>query len=273
MILQTLGAGRITITDGKAFNVTTTQKDESIGIYNDGFMMNGTKIILANIKNTTLNSPDGNNSFEFYDTPCDLTIYTGDGDDTFKIGRIGYQGNGAIQTTEGLLSPGISHKTSIYSGSGNDKFIIYSITKPLLIDSGAGNDNFILKIFVKILENGKLEPYKNAKLTIRGGEGDNRIDILKAGWLDVIKVGDSTISGYGFDVDYQEVSSVNINKYQSAEGKTRDMTFGQSINFLVIELVDSHLVYPVVAIPIIIVFGFIIFRKKSNHNKRLQKAA
>lgn len=267
MILQSLGTGIITIKDGSQFNVTITTKDDIIGIYNDGFVVNGTKLTLTNIINATINNSDGNNSFEFYDTPCELTIYTGDGDDSFKIGRMGYEGNGSIQTPEGRLSPGICHKTSIYSGSGNDKFIIYSITKPLLIDSGAGDDNIILKIVVKILDNGKLEPYKNAKLTVHGGAGNNSIDIIKAGWLDVIKVGDSSITGYGFDVDYDKVSSVNIEKYQPAEGKTQSMTIGQSINFLMIELIDSHLIYPVVAIPMIIILGFIIYRKKKSSAK------
>jgi LysM repeat protein len=80
--------------------------------------------------------------------PCDVTLNTGNGNDTIQVGVIlpeKPENIGGVQIEEGWLTGGANGKLTIASGEGDDVVNVHNVTGELTLSGGAGDDLLYIK--------------------------------------------------------------------------------------------------------------------------------
>lgn len=170
---------------------------------------------------------EGNDYFASDDNSVITTLDGGGGHDRFQIGQLFRSereyGNvadandfaaGTALTTRGYLSRGISAPMTIYGGTGNDDFSVYSNKAELRLEGNEGNDEFIIRAFA--LETGQggdgqtlikggegddnIQYNINAPVSIDGGPGFDRVVVLGTEFADNFVITEDGIFGAGLNV-------------------------------------------------------------------------
>jgi Ca2+-binding RTX toxin-like protein len=169
----------------------------------------------------------GDDYFASDDNSVITTLDGGAGNDKFQIGQL-YRsereyGNVAdandfadatAKTTRGYLSRGISAPMTIYGGTGNDSFTVYSNKAELRLEGNNGNDEFVIRAFALDTNEGNdgetliyggdgddnIQYNINAPVSIDGGAGFDRVVILGTEFSDNFVITEDGIYGAGLKV-------------------------------------------------------------------------
>jgi hypothetical protein len=218
---------------------------------------------VSNIGKVTFNAVGGNNMFTFIDTFAQTEILGGNGNNTFYIGIIVSDAKNATSTSEGYLSRGTSHATSIKDGSGDSLYRIYSTKGELVIDAGEGSDRFIVKAFITFASNGSLIPYKNAAMVFHGDKNDI-VEIIKSALFDDISFDGSLISGPGINITLHGIENVDIQEFSEAHNATASIATFDYILFNFEQLHQRGIMIPLVIglLLLLAAGGFLIYNRK-----------
>ncbi|MCR3920962.1 MAG: hypothetical protein NUK65_00375 [Firmicutes bacterium] len=269
LLLAALGQQNIyTISGAGTVTMETTHNDESLNFYHDRITLDAGRgaetLYIDRTLVCVLRNLGGDNRFDFYDTPCKIMLETGNGNDSFQLGKITQATESGTRTTEGWLSRGTSHDLEIKTSGGNNSIVILSAKAPLRIVTGDGNDLFTIKAFIEELDKGQLRKYENAAIVLDGGGGSNQLTMIKSAYFDLIKLEAGSLVGSGFDLSFNNMGEVGIVAFTPAQDATDTITTGQLIKYSVIQLAESKILYVMIAILIILaaLVGYLSKKKK-----------
>lgn len=178
---------------------------------------------LSGLENVSVNGLAGDDTIAVDGTLSTLSIDAGAGDDTINIGQLFASErnaganvivtdvfeNSTIETTQGYLSEGPTHATSVMGGAGNDIFNVLHSTAPVSLSGGIGDDAFNVASYTGVDANGKTYPVENGPVTIIGGAGTDTTSINGTEADDSFVFADGTV--YSSNVDVQSVGIENYN--------------------------------------------------------------
>ena len=178
---------------------------------------------LSGLENVSVNGLAGDDTIAVDGTLSTLSIDAGAGDDTINIGQLFASErnaganvivtdvfeNSTIETTQGYLSEGPTHATSVMGGAGNDIFNVLHSTAPVSLSGGIGDDAFNVASYTGVDANKKTYPVENGPVTIIGGAGTDTTSINGTEADDTFVFADGTV--YSSNVDVQSVGIENYN--------------------------------------------------------------
>ncbi|WP_407449755.1 hypothetical protein [Fibrobacter sp.] len=178
---------------------------------------------LSGLENVSVNGLAGDDTIAVDGTLSTLSIDAGAGDDTINVGQLFASErnaganvivtdvfeNSTIETTQGYLSEGPTHATSVMGGAGNDIFNVLHSTAPVSLSGGIGDDAFNVASYTGVDANGKTYPVENGPVTIIGGAGTDTTSINGTEADDSFVFADGTV--YSSNVDVQSVGIENYN--------------------------------------------------------------
>lgn len=178
---------------------------------------------LSGLENVSVNGLAGDDTIAVDGTLSTLSIDAGAGDDTINIGQLFASErnaganvivtdvfeNSTIETTQGYLSEGPTHATSVMGGAGNDIFNVLHSTAPVSLSGGIGDDAFNVASYTGVDANEKTYPVENGPVTIIGGAGTDTTSINGTEADDTFVFADGTV--YSSNVDVQSVGIENYN--------------------------------------------------------------
>lgn len=178
---------------------------------------------LSGLENVSVNGLAGDDTIAVDGTLSTLSIDAGAGDDTINIGQLFASErnaganvivtdvfeNSTIETTQGYLSKGPTHATSVMGGAGNDIFNVLHSTAPVSLSGGIGDDAFNVASYTGVDANEKTYPVENGPVTIIGGAGTDTTSINGTEADDTFVFADGTV--YSSNVDVQSVGIENYN--------------------------------------------------------------
>ena len=185
----------------------------------------------SGLENVSVNAGAGNDKIAVDGTLSTLSIDAGAGDDTINIGQLfetkrdsdanvlpldRFDGS-SIETTQGFLSEGPSHATSVVGGAGKDTFNVLHTNAAISLSGGTGNDSFNIASYTGIDKNGKTYSVENGPVTVIGGAGTDTTSINGTEADDTFVFTNGTV--YSSNVDVQ---SVGIENYNVAGGAGDD---------------------------------------------------
>ncbi len=175
------------------------------------------------LENIALNTGAGNDKIAIDGTLSTITIDAGAGNDTITVGQEFESERGAdsnvkpndvfktIKTSQGYLSEGVKHSTSIVGGEGNDVFNVLHNQAAVSLSGGLGNDTFNVAMFQKINDDGSKSIVENGPVTLIGGAGIDKMSIVGSDGDDDFVLSQGRVLANGIDV--QSVSIENKNVY------------------------------------------------------------
>jgi len=179
----------------------------------------------------------GDDVFSLDDNSAETLIDSGTGNDSFQVGQIFESPRDAAAniapgdefdttlTTRGYLSNGISYRTTLEGGDGNDEFTVYHNSAELDLLGGSGDDIFTVRAFA--LEGSQLSTISggqgadqveyviNAPIDIQGGDGVDTVRVIGTEFGDQFVVTASGIFGAGLTVTYSGIERLELD---AAEG-------------------------------------------------------
>ena len=178
---------------------------------------------LSGLENVSVNGLAGNDTIAVDGTLSTLSIDAGAGNDTINIGQLfaSERDTGAnifssdvfkdstIETTQGYLSEGPTHATSVVGGAGNDTFNVLHTTAPVSLSGGIGDDVFNVASYTGVDKNNETYAIENGPVTIIGGAGTDTTSINGTEADDTFVFADGTV--YSSNVDVQSVGIENYN--------------------------------------------------------------
>jgi Ca2+-binding RTX toxin-like protein len=218
---------------------------------------------------------DGDDRFALDDNRSETEIDGGLGKDTFQVGQMfvtprtvtdadirphdgdmPHDGSdeadtdvfATIETTRGFLSNGVSKKTVLKGGGGNDALTVFHNLAELELQGGDGDDTFTVRAFALA---GSQEPNRertqiqggdgadliqyaeNAPVDIDGGDGFDTVRIIGTEFSDDFLVTSTGVSLLDFDADGNLIEPVKVNfanieslHVDGAEGDDRFFVLG-----------------------------------------------
>lgn len=178
------------------------------------------------LENIALNTGAGNDKIAIDGTLSTITIDAGAGDDTVTVGQqfesertidkdhSNVKPNdvfNTIKTSQGYLSEGVKHSTSIVGGEGNDTFNVLHNQAAVSLSGGLGNDTFNVAMFQKINADKSKSIVENGPVTLIGGAGIDKMSIVGSDGDDDFVISQGRVLSNGIDV--QAVSIENKNVY------------------------------------------------------------
>ena len=178
------------------------------------------------LENIALNTGAGDDKIAIDGTLSTITIDAGAGDDTVTVGQLfeserttdkghsNVKSNDVfktIKTSQGYLSEGVKHSTSIVGGEGNDTFNVLHNEAAVSLSGGLGNDTFNVAMFQKINDDGSKSIVENGPVTLIGGAGIDKMSIVGSDGDDDFVISQGRVLSNGIDV--QAVSIENKNVY------------------------------------------------------------
>ena len=178
------------------------------------------------LENIALNTGAGNDKIAIDGTLSTITIDAGAGDDTVTVGQLfeserttdkdhsNVKTNdvfNTIKTSQGYLSEGVMHSTSIVGGEGNDTFNVLHNQAAVSLSGGLGNDTFNVAMFQQINGDGSKSIVENGPVTLIGGAGIDKMSIVGSDGDDDFVLSQGRVLANGIDV--QSVSIENKNVY------------------------------------------------------------
>ncbi len=181
------------------------------------------------IENIALNTGAGDDKIAIDGTISTISIDAGAGNDNVAVGQLFNSERttdvnlsnvlpndvfGTTLTTKGYLSNGVQHSTNIEGGEGNDTFNVLHNDAAISLSGGTGNDTFNVSMYQKIdLTTNTKTIVENSPVTLIGGAGIDRMNIVGSDGDDDFVMKNGKILGNGIDV--QTVSIENRNVYGS----------------------------------------------------------
>src|SRR6185295_3290827 len=191
---------------------------------------------------------DGDDTFVLDDNLAATTIFGDAGKDTFQIGQV-FQSfrdarnpdNGlaeedyfeTTQITRGFLSNGISQSATLFGGTGNDTFTVYSNKAELFLFGNEDDDTFTVRAFVKVDPNDPKAPFTNingvqgadfisytvnAPVRIDGGDGFDTLTVVGTEFGDDFVINDKGVYGAGLYITYTGLEQIVVD---ALEGNDR----------------------------------------------------
>ncbi|MDF9823781.1 hypothetical protein M2475_000202 [Breznakia sp. PF5-3] len=218
---------------------------------------------VSNIGSVKFNAQGGNNVFKLIDTFAKTEILGGNGNNTFYIGVIVNDSTNATKTTEGYLSRGTSHDTTIRDGSGNSTYRIYSTKGSLVIYAGEGSDIFTVKAFITYDDNGDLIPYRNKGMEFHGDSND-KVIIIKSALFDMISHNGDEITAPGIMIKLFGIDDVEVEEFTRAKGSTAAIATFDFILYNMAQLHSRGILIPLIIgiILLLLAIGYLIYRKR-----------
>ncbi len=180
----------------------------------------------SGLENISLNTGAGDDNIAIDGTLSTISIDAGAGDDYISVGQMfqskrdGDTTNSNVlpkdqfvttKTTQGYLSNGVEHATSIVGGEGNDTFNVLHNKAAVSLSGGLGNDTFNVAMFQEKHDDGTKSVVENGPVTLIGGAGIDKMSIVGSDGDDTFIISQGTVLGNGIDV--QAVSIENRNVY------------------------------------------------------------
>jgi Ca2+-binding RTX toxin-like protein len=181
------------------------------------------------VEKLNLNTGAGKDNITIDGTLTAIAVDAGAGNDTinvgqfFQTGRLPNEENNIQQldgfattlTTQGYLSNGVEHSTSIYGGSGDDTFNMLHTSAAISLSGGTGDDTFNVATFQKADAEGNPDGIvQNAPVTLLGGAGNDTMSVAGTEADDTFVISEGSIQSSG--VNLQAVSIENQNAYGGA---------------------------------------------------------
>ena len=178
------------------------------------------------LENIALNTGAGDDKIAIDGTLSTITIDAGAGDDTVTVGQLfeserttdkdhsNVKPNDVfktIKTSQGYLSEGVKHSTSIVGGEGNDTFNVLHNEAAVSLSGGLGNDTFNVAMFQQINADKSKSIVENGPVTLIGGAGLDKMSIVGSDGDDDFVISQGRVLSNGIDV--QAVSIENKNVY------------------------------------------------------------
>ncbi|WP_372743315.1 hypothetical protein, partial [Neptunomonas sp.] len=194
--------------------------------YDDG--INGTVAVYGR---------ESDDTFVFDSTSSKITAFGDAGDDAFQIGQMFKsvrQANAGLAvedrfdttaTTQGELSDGVNHSTSLYGGIGNDSFTVYHNKDDLWMYGDEDDDIFMVRAFGPINPDDEKAPITNlnggqgadfisytlnAPVNIEGGDGYDTLTVIGTEFADKFVVSANGVYGAGLFVQYSGLEKVTV---------------------------------------------------------------
>ena len=182
-----------------------------------------------------VNGFGGADYFAADDNLAITTLDGGSGSDTFQIGQVYGTERSApavrpaddfaaltTETTRGFLSRGISQPMTVYGGTGDDRFSVYSNQATLRLEGNDGNDEFVVRAFALAgspqgtteVDGGAgddLVQYNvNAPAKIDGGAGFDKVVALGTEAADSFVVSEQGVFGAGLNVTIANQEALDV---------------------------------------------------------------
>ena len=210
----------------------------------------------SGIENLVVNTLAGNDRVTLDDTTVATTVNLGAGADQVQIGQLfgeeciddflGFSAGLAefncfderfippalIDTTQGMISNGISASTTVNGGGGNDLMIVFHNLAVLALNGEAGDDTFVIRTFleedsVTQLDAGQgadvISYVMNSPVNVNGGDGYDRLYIVGTEADDTFVITEDGVYGGGRFVSFVAVELLGID---TVEGN--DLIYVQS---------------------------------------------
>ncbi|WP_405339384.1 hypothetical protein [Fibrobacter sp.] len=177
------------------------------------------------VDSVALNTGAGDDRIAIDGTISAISVDAGAGNDNITVGQMfnSERTSGADAkvlpkdvfdttfTTKGYLSNGVQHSTNIEGGEGNDVFSVLHNDAAVSLSGGTGNDTFNVAMFQKIDRVTKTKSFvENSPVTMIGGSGIDRMNIVGSDGDDNFILRDGKVSGNGLDVQTVSVENKNI---------------------------------------------------------------
>ena len=199
----------------------------------------------SGIENLVVNTLAGNDRVNFDDTTVATTVNLGDGADQVQVGQLfgeeciadflGFDPLAAshdftcfderfippalIDTTQGMLSNGISQSTTINGGGGNDLMIVFHNLAVLALNGESGDDTFVIRTFLEEDSETQLVAGEgtdvisyvmNAPVNVNGGDGYDRLYIVGTEADDIFVITEDGIYGGGRFVSFVNIELLGV---------------------------------------------------------------
>jgi hypothetical protein len=136
----------------------------------------------------TVNAGLGDDEIAIDSTLSSITVNGEGGDDSITVGQLYHSARstdatsanlasldafGTTETTQGFLSDGVNHASSITGGTGNDTITVLHASAALSLSGNSGDDTFNIFSFVDT----DLNPIMNGPMLVNGGAGTDTLSI------------------------------------------------------------------------------------------------
>ena len=179
----------------------------------------------AGVENLSLNAGAGNDTIAIDGTLSTLSIDAGAGDDNIMIGQMfksdrknTVEANVAdldefdtTATSQGFVSNGVQHATSIEGGAGNDTFTLLHTSAALSLLGGAGNDTFNIQSLQHVDSNGNLAGIvMNGPVSVIGGVGHDTLNLAGSDGDDDFVITEEGMQSSGVSVQSVSIEQNNV---------------------------------------------------------------
>ena len=177
------------------------------------------------VENLAVNAGAGNDKISIDGTLSTISIDAGAGNDTVTVGQMfdserttdanlsNVQPKDVFdttQTTQGYLSNGVEHATSIVGGEGDDTFNVLHNKAAVSLSGGLGNDMFNVAMYQKDDGAGNMSIVENGPVTLIGGAGIDKMGIAGSEGDDTFVISHGRIFGEGIDVQTVSIEDKNV---------------------------------------------------------------
>ena len=198
------------------------------------------------IDSLVINTMAGDDHVAFDDVTAATTVNGGDGADTFQVGQLysdscaadSFGGTNTcfdprfvpptlVDSTQGMVSNGVSQVTTINGGNGEDLFLVFRNKAVLTLNGEDDDDTFVLRTFLSEDSetqltagegNDRISYLMNAPVSINGGDGYDRLFIIGTEADDTFVVTAAGVYGAGRFVGFVAVELLVVD---AAEGNDR----------------------------------------------------
>ena len=118
---------------------------------------------------------------------------------------------GTTLTSQGYLSNGVEHPTTITGGLGNDTFNVLHASAAVALMGGEGSDTFNVATFQRVdLQGNLLGVLQNAPVTLIGGVGDDKMNVVGSDGDDTFVVSGGSIQSSGVDIQAVSIENQDV---------------------------------------------------------------
>ena len=177
------------------------------------------------VENLAVNAGAGDDKISIDGTLSTIAIDAGAGNDTVTVGQMFDSKRttdanlsnvqpkdvfGTTETTQGYLSNGVEHATSIVGGEGDDTFNVLHNKAAVSLSGGLGNDTFNVAMFQEKHEDETTSIVENGPVTLIGGAGIDKMSIAGSEGDDTFVISHGRIFGEGIDVQTVSIEDKNV---------------------------------------------------------------
>lgn len=203
---------------GNANDTNVNSQIERVNFWNVGGQKTG-------IENLAVNAGAGDDRISIDGTLSTISIDAGAGNDTVTVGQMFNSERttdtglsnvllkdifDTTRTTQGYLSNGVEHATSIIGGEGDDTFNVLHNKAAVSLSGGLGDDTFNVAMYQKDEGEGKKSIVENGPVTLIGGTGTDKMSIAGSEGDDSFVISHGRVFGEGIDVQSVSIEDKNV---------------------------------------------------------------